>query len=114
MKSKGKWFYVGVAVMVILLFALSEPGFAAKKTRLGVMTVTGTVVERGKDKEGKVASVAIQTEAQANFEVTQRRKGTSVELMKLINKKVEVTGTVVEKDGRKIITATCYKVLEEK
>jgi hypothetical protein len=114
MKSRGKWFFAGIAVMVILLFALSAPGLATQKIRLGVMTITGTVVEHGKDKEGKVASVAIQTEEQGNFEVTQRRKGTSVELTKLINKKVEVTGTVVEEDGKKIITATFYKLLGEK
>jgi hypothetical protein len=114
MKSRGKWFFTGIAVMVILLFALSDPGLAAKKTRLGVMTITGKVVEHGKDKEGKVASVAIHTEDQGDFEVTQRRKGNSVELTKLINKEVEVTGTVVEDNGRKIITVTFYKLLEEK
>jgi hypothetical protein len=44
------------------------------------------------------------------YEVADNEKGG--ELLELVDKKVEATGTVEERDGKKVITVTDYQVIE--
>jgi hypothetical protein len=110
MERKKRVLAVSTLVATLLLCAFAEPAVAAKKIRLGVMTITGIVIELQKDKEGKVTSVGIQDEQQGKFVIARRPKG--IKLMKLVNERVQVTGTVTESDGKKTIIVTDYKVLE--
>lgn len=110
MERKRKVLAVSTLVASLLLCAFAEPAVAAKKIRLGAMTITGIVIELQKDKEGKVTSIGIQDEQQGEFVIARRPTG--VELMKLVNKRVQATGTVTESEGKKTIIVTHYKVLE--
>jgi len=63
------------------------------------VTITGTISEEGiVADDGQVYAVA------------KNDKGE--ELMELVNKKVQVTGTVEEAEGKKVITITDFEVIE--
>lgn len=92
MKSKRK--FLGGGLCVLILFAISVPALYAAE-----VVIKGTVTE-----EGIVADDG-QVYAVADNDVGK-------ELMDLINKTVEVAGTVEEKDGKKIITIIDFEVIE--
>jgi hypothetical protein len=88
--------------------AKPDPAATAKmKPAAEKLTVTGTVTET-KDAKGR-ASYALDTD-QGNFVLSKHAKG--VELRKLIGKKVEATGTIMESHGKKVITVTEYKEIQ--
>lgn len=60
--------------------------------------------------KGKVSQEGIVSDDGQMYAVADDEKGT--ELLKLVDKKVEVTGTVQEQEGKKVITVTEYKVTE--
>lgn len=60
--------------------------------------------------KGKVSQEGIVADDGQMYAVADDEKGT--ELLKLVDKKVEVTGTVQEQEGKKVITVTEYKVTE--
>lgn len=107
--------FVGLKVLLALAIAAAfmvvvfgSPVLAAQKAKSA--TITGTVVELHKDKAGKVTKVGIKTENEGEFQVD--KKGRGADLMKLVDKKVEVTGAVHESKGKKTIDVKEYKVVE--
>lgn len=98
---------VGMLV-VVAFFAVSITGVMAaeKSTPKKVEKVTGLVVAGAKGKTGAVTTVAIKSD-QGEYSVSSKGKGK--ELLKLIDKKIEVTGTVKEAKGKKTITVTDFK-----
>lgn len=77
-------------------------------------TITGIVYSAKKDHNGNVISVLIDSldEDQEMYRVSQGRKSDS--LLELINKKVEVSGTVSEDaKGDLFINIVDYTILEE-
>ena len=98
-----------MAVAVIAMVAIfATPTLAVEKAKQ--MTITGTVVEMAKDQQGKLTGVAVKTEKEGEFKIVERGKG--AELMKMLNKKVEVTGAVQESKGKKTIDVLKYEVME--
>ncbi|MBI4774710.1 MAG: hypothetical protein HY788_11110 [Deltaproteobacteria bacterium] len=57
-------------------------------------TITGTVVETAGNKEEKITPAGIATESEGKFEVAGKDEG--AELMNMIDKKLEVSGSVHE------------------
>lgn len=53
----------------------------------------------------------IVTEDEKVYEVAETEKGD--EVVRLVGKKVKVTGTVEESEGTKVITVTAYEVMED-
>ncbi len=100
---------VGMLV-VLAFFAMSVTAvLAAEKSTSKpkkVEKVTGMVVAAAKDKTGIVTAVAIKSE-QGEYAVSSKGKGK--ELLKLVDKRVEVSGTVREGKGKKTITVTEFK-----
>ena len=103
-----------VLVAISLIFA--GPVMAAEKAqpekaavKAEKMTLMGTVKALGKDKKGVVTSVGIQTD-KGDYMVSKKGKGK--DLIKMVDKKVEVTGAVMEKKGKKTISVSQYKVIE--
>lgn len=70
------------------------------------VTVKGTVVAVGKDAKGNVNAVAIRTD-EGDYKVVLKGKGK--ELLKMVDKKVEATGTVREAKGKKSINVSDFK-----
>ena len=95
MKTNKKFLFVGFLAILMIAF-LSGPVISADS-----VTIVGTINEDGQIVAGddKV------------YEVGDNEKGD--ELVKLVGKKVKVTGTVEEDDGKKVITVTSYEVIEE-
>jgi hypothetical protein len=89
----------------------AQPEKAAVKAAVKAekMTLMGTVKALGKDKKGVVTSVGIQTD-KGDYMVSKKGKGK--DLIKMVDKKVEVTGAVMEKKGKKTISVSQYKVIE--
>jgi copper(I)-binding protein len=96
---------VAAAFMVVVF---GSPVLAAQKAK--TETISGTVVELHKDKSGKVTQVGIKTDKEGDYMVGKKGKG--ADLMKMVDKKVEVTGAVKESKGKKTIDVTEYKVME--
>jgi hypothetical protein len=122
LKQVGVWlagsvvFSLMVAISVTPLLA-SEAGTpmqvmeqTAQHLAMDTETISGSVTELSKDAAGAVTSVSIKTENEGAFVVANDPKGE--ELKQLLNKKIEVTGTVHESEGQKIINVLDYKVLD--
>jgi DNA/RNA endonuclease YhcR with UshA esterase domain len=75
------------------------------KVKKEPVTVTGVVTEV-KNKKGKVIGAAIQTDKDT---ITVVKKGKGADLFKMMGKKIEATGTVAEKKGKKYIYVKSYK-----
>lgn len=111
MSRKLAWIIAG-----LLFVAFSSAGFAAEKKTSAPkqaqaaqkVTIQGTVVAAEKDAKGNVKRVAIKTE-KGEYRVLLKDKGK--ELLKLIDKKVEATGTVKEAKGKKSILVSEFKEL---
>jgi copper(I)-binding protein len=100
-----------LALVVVVAFmgvVFGSPVLAAQKAKNA--TISGTVVELAKDKNGKVTQVGIKTDKEGDFMVGKKGKG--ADLMKMVDKKVEVTGAVHESKGKKTIDVKEYKVME--
>lgn len=113
---------LGVVLLVLVAISLifagpvmaaekAQPEKAAVKAAVKAekMTLMGTVKALGKDKKGVVTSVGIQTD-KGDYMVSKKGKGK--DLIKMVDKKVEVTGAVMEKKGKKTISVSQYKVME--
>ena len=107
---------VGAMLVVPAVYAAEQaapakdaPAAAATmKPAAEKLTVMGTVTET-KDAKGR-ASYALQTEQGEHYVLSKHAKGG--ELRKLIGKKVEATGTIMERHGKKVITVTEYKEIQ--
>ncbi len=92
MKRNAKSLIIVLCALMVIA-SLTVPAFAKVKQ----MTVTGTINEKG-------ALVADNGKA---YTVAQNHKG--MELVKMVNQKVEVKGSVKTKSGQKIITVSSFK-----
>jgi hypothetical protein len=112
--SVGFSLMVAISVTPLLASEAQKPmqamEHAAQHSMMDTETISGSVTELSKDATGAVASVGIETENEGAFVVANDPKGE--ELKQLLNKKIEVTGTVHETEGRKIINVRDYKVLD--
>lgn len=79
---------------------------AKKAQEAPKVTVQGTVVAVGKDAKGNVNAVAVRTD-KGDYKVVLKGKGK--ELLKMVGKKVEVTGQVREAKGKKSISVSEFK-----
>lgn len=70
------------------------------------VTMKGTVVAVGKDAKGNVNAVAVRSD-KGDYKVVLKGKGK--ELLKMVGKKVEVTGKVREAKGKKSINISEFK-----
>jgi outer membrane usher protein FimD/PapC len=91
MKRNRNLLIVGALAFITMIFL--TPVFAAEVTIKGTISEKGIVAD-----DGEVYAVA------------ETDKGK--ELIGLVDKKVEVTGSVEEREGKKVITVTNYKVTE--
>jgi hypothetical protein len=74
--------------------------------------VTGLIMPHNWDENGKVIQIAIYTNTEEIYEVSQNRL--SQELMRLIHKRVKVKGRIRERpDGNRSMVAQKYVVREE-
>lgn len=92
-KITKKALYIFVVVLIAMVSAIAV---AAED-----VTITGTVNE----------SYQIVDDNETVYDVAESKKGD--EVVDLVGKKVQVTGTVVEDGGSLIITIVSYKVIEE-
>jgi len=93
MKRNKKFLAVGICALLLVAMLAGTALLAAE------VTITGTISEEGiVADDGQVYAVA------------KNDKGE--ELMELVNKKVQVTGTVEEAEGKKVITITDFEVIE--
>ena len=111
MKTKKAWFAGSVLVFLLIFLAYAAPGITGEKPKKATVTITGTIFELEKDRKGHVSLVGIKTDQEGEFVIA--KKGVNgYALMKMVDKRVEVTGTVEEKKGKKMITVMNYKTLE--
>ena len=111
MKTKVSRLVVCVAVLALVLSAFALPAMAAEKAKkpaAETMTITGSVVEMMKAEKGKPAVLGLKTD-KGDYTLSGKK---SAELMKLVGKKVEVTGAVHEKKGKHYLDVTSYKAME--
>lgn len=106
MKRYTKSMIAMVCILVFGALLFASDIYAADEPQ----TLAGSVVAV-KNAKGKITAVTIQTEKGETFKVVTKA-GKGKELMKLVDKRVEVKGTVKEKKGVKTITIKEYKVLE--
>lgn len=102
-----------MVIVGLFVVGLAAVGLAAEKKAAGQkakatepVTITGKVVAAGKDSKGNVNAVAIRTD-QGDYKVVLKEKGK--DLLKLVDKKVEVKGKVSEAKGKKRITVSEFK-----
>jgi hypothetical protein len=111
MERRKKILLIGVVVVSLAFLAYALPGLAAeKKTKAQEMVITGKVIKGDVDEETKFITLHIRTDKQGEYEVLNKASGR--ELVNLLDKNVEATGTVKERKGKKYITVTAFRVLE--
>jgi hypothetical protein len=94
MKRNKKFLAAGICALLLLGMVFATAVLADE------VTITGTVSEEGiVADDGKVYAVA------------ENDKGD--ELMELVDKKIRVTGTVEELEGKMMIEVTSYEVIQE-
>ena len=95
MRRNGKKLGIGIVTLALVAF-LAGPALTE-----GTMTITGTVNEDSQivTDDGKV------------YEVVDSEMGG--EVIENVDKKVKVTGTVEEDEGKMTISVTNYEVLEQ-
>jgi len=76
---------------------------------IAMMSSTAVLAAEVKIK-GTISEEGIMADDGQVYEVADNEKGG--ELLELVDKKVEATGTVEERDGKKVITVTDYQVIE--
>jgi hypothetical protein len=112
MKSKT-YLIAGMLTVVFVLSLLTMPALASKTEKKGkaqTETISGTIKELSKDRKGKVTAVAIDTDS-GQYAIEKKGK-MAKELLKMVGKHVEATGTVKVKKGKKSIRISSYKVSE--
>jgi hypothetical protein len=100
MKVFGKTLSIGVCALVLVaLFS----GFAAASEHAAgeSVMITGTVNE-----DNQIVSLEGET-----FGVADTEKG--AELKSFVGMKIQVTGTVMEQDGAKVIDVEAYEIVKE-
>lgn len=110
MKTKVNRLNAFLTVMAVITFLgtiFITSSVAAKEVEN--KTITGMVIELGLDAEGNPTAAVIQTELE-DFLIVKDAKGN--ELMKMIDKTVEVTGAVREAVDISEITVHSYKVID--
>jgi hypothetical protein len=102
-RNFGLLLLCGVLVMIFL----SATPFLAQGEEEGII---GTVTVANKDASGKVTAVKIVAD-EGEYLVADNDKGK--ELLALVDKDVDVSGTVKNSGGKKTITVTSFEVIEE-
>jgi hypothetical protein len=92
------------ALLMTLLFAMVAVAEEEEESIIGTVTAATT------DSSGKVTAVKIVAD-DGEYLVDNNDKGK--ELLKLVDKDVDVSGTVKESGGKKTITVTEFEVIEE-
>jgi hypothetical protein len=102
--------YTGVTALVVaaLVVTMAAPCLVQAEQAKKV-TLTG-VVSVSRDDDEKVTSISLFV-GETQYSVTLDKKG--LELADLDGKKVEATGTLVEKDKVKTLTVQTFKEIEE-
>jgi hypothetical protein len=91
----------------LLMVVLSTTPVFAQGEDEGII---GTVAVASKDASGKVTAVKIVAD-EGEYLVADNDKGK--ELLALVDKDVDVSGTVKDSGGKKTITVTSFEVIEE-
>lgn len=73
-------------------------------------TITGVVIELDQDSEGNVTAAVIITDNEGDFVIVKDAKGK--ELIKMLDKTVEVIGSIRESGDGNEITVQSYKTIE--
>ncbi len=92
------------ALMMTLLFAVVAVAEEEEESIIGTVTAATT------DSSGKVTAVKIVTD-DGEYLVANNDKGK--ELLKLVDKDVDASGSIKESGGKKTITVTEFEVIEE-
>ena len=95
MKKDKKHLLIGFLAMLMIAFLTGSAMSADSLTLVGTINADGQIV----------------TANNQLYEIGENEKGD--ELIELVDRKVKVTGTVVEEDGARIITVISYEVVEE-
>ena len=74
----------------------------------GLTTVTGVVIPADWDRDGRITGVAISTHDEDEYLVLRRARGT--ELVRLLQKEVEVTGWAELEQGKKTMVVKDYRL----
>jgi hypothetical protein len=102
---KRKMLLAGVFVLLIT-FAIGVTIVAADTDEV---TIVGTVYASDWDDNDNVTAVSIETDDGAYYDV-----GNGAQLLKLVGKRVQVTGVVaLDGEGNTIITVRTHKVLPQ-
>jgi hypothetical protein len=104
MKRNDRILFLVLCAFVMSLF-LVMPVKAVEEE-----AIIGTVVAASTDASGKVTAIKIEAD-DGDYLVANNDK--AKELIALIDKDVEVTGTVKESGGKKTITVTSFEVIAE-
>jgi len=105
LRKKNLLHVLSILAIVLLMGAL--PRFAAAEQ----VEITGTIFAAEWDANDNVTAVVIATEEGEEIAVANSGKG--VELLKLEEKNVKATGSIVtDGEGRKTITITKYVIQE--
>ncbi|MGD8226784.1 MAG: hypothetical protein PVH82_11675 [Desulfobacteraceae bacterium] len=113
MERRRKIFLIGVVAVSLAFLAYALPGLAAEKRAGGQeVTIMGKLVKKATvmDEDALIYAVYIQTDNQGDYEVIPKGKGK--ELGRMLNKKVEATGQLTERKGKKYITVTAFRMVE--
>ena len=76
-----------------------------------VITVRGIVIPVDWDEKGKVIAAALSTHNEEEYSIDHEYKGD--ELLRYIQKEVEVSGVARKNNKKKTITITTYEVIRE-
>ena len=93
MKRNKKGLAIGICALLLVAMVSATALLAAEVTIMGTISQEGIVAD-----DGQVYAVA------------ENDKGD--ELMELVDMRVRATGTVEEREGKKVITVTSFEVIE--
>jgi len=71
-----------------------------------LITVRGLIIPVDWDQEGNVVGLALSSYDEREYRIEMQDKG--IELFKFVRKEVEVTGSIDEKEGKKIFNVKKY------
>jgi hypothetical protein len=96
--------FILIAVVGLMMLGTSDAAVAAEKDK--EVVITGTVVEAPVDATGKLAGIAIECDDQ-QYAVAQN--AIAKKIAKKIGKKLDITGVVEDRDGKKILFPWTYQ-----
>jgi len=112
MKSQWKIVRSGVLMLPVLVVGMATLLRAEEKPQAKPVTIVGEVAVAEQDDDGKAIQAALWTEDFDYYLIAKDAKG--AELLKLVDKKVSVTGKVTATtDESPVLTVTSYKVVPE-